>query len=145
MRAARSWNSILWTGFALALLAVLSYIPIFTRYPLTRDFPWVNLLLLAGALGLISVGLKRAYGQPDRYRGRVSGIILGAVALVLTGFFCYGAFLSARQLPAAAGAPHPGQAASDFTLADASGKPVALRNLLAGNRAVLLIFYRGYW
>ncbi len=145
MRGARRWNPILWAGFALTLLAVFSYIPIFTRYPLTRDFPWVNLLLLTAALALIAIGLTRAYGQPDRYRGKVSGAILAVLALVLATFFYVGVFRFARELPGAAAAPHPGQAAPDFTLADANGQPVALRNLLAGHRAVLLIFYRGYW
>jgi peroxiredoxin len=38
-----------------------------------------------------------------------------------------------------------GQRAPDFALADANGKTVALSDMLKGNRAVLLIFYRGYW
>ncbi len=35
--------------------------------------------------------------------------------------------------------------APDFTLQDANGKPVTLSDLRRTNRAVLLIFYRGYW
>jgi hypothetical protein len=72
--------------------------------------------------------------------------------------------LSARKLPESAGAPQPGQKAPDFTLADTSGNKVSLEQLLSssaaptatasagatvtgGNapKAVLLIFYRGYW
>ena len=47
-----------------------------------------------------------------------------------------------------------GQRAPDFTLADSTGRSVSLDDLLAaepgnlassGPKAVLLIFYRGYW
>jgi peroxiredoxin len=37
-----------------------------------------------------------------------------------------------------------GEPAPDFTLADASGKPVALA-AYRGKKPVVLVFYRGYW
>jgi len=124
---------------------MLSYIPLFVRYPSTRDLPWVNLLLFVLAGGLLAVGLKRAYSQPDRYRGKVSGILLSLLTLVGFGLFCWGNFVFARQIPSASSAPRVGQQAPEFMLADASGKQVALSDILKNNRAVLLIFYRGYW
>jgi peroxiredoxin len=58
----------------------------------------------------------------------------------------------ARDLPAASSAPQVGDKAPDFSLADVSGRSVALSELLsepmrdsALPRAVVLIFYRGYW
>jgi peroxiredoxin len=43
------------------------------------------------------------------------------------------------------GAPRVGQKAPEFTLPDQNEKPVALADLLSRSRAVVLIFYRGFW
>jgi len=141
----RSWNTPIWAGFAVALVAVFSYIPFFVRFPITRDFPWANLLLFLIGGGLLAAGLHRAFRQPERYRGKVTGVVFSVLAVLLCGLFCWGNFVFSRRVPSSSGAPHVGQQAPDFTLADASGKPVALSELRKTNRAVLLIFYRGYW
>jgi hypothetical protein len=144
-RMRRSWNSPIWAGFAVTLAAVFSYIPIFVRFPNTRDVPWVNLLLFLVGGCLLAAGLKRAYGEPERYRGKLSGVVLGVLTLTLFGIFCWGNFVFARRVPSSNGAPQVGQPAPDFALPDANGKPVTLSELRTENRAVLLIFYRGYW
>jgi hypothetical protein len=141
----RRWNGRVWAGFAIVLVAVLSYVPIFVRFPITRDFPWVNLLLFALGGWLLAGGMKRAFGQPDRYRGKITGTVFSVLALALCALFCWGNFVFARQMPSAGAAPKVGQQAPDFTLADASGRPVTLADLRKANHAVLLIFYRGYW
>ena len=141
----RRWNLFVWIGFAVVLLAVASYMFVFISFPVTRDFPWVTLLLFVAGGVLLGIGLTQAFGQPERYRGKVSGIILGALSLVIIGLFCYGIFGLTKGLPSAANAPRSGMQAPDFTLSDVNGKPVALSGLLKNNRAVLLIFYRGYW
>jgi hypothetical protein len=141
----RSWNWVLWAGFAVALLATFSYIPVFVNYPLTRDFPWANLLLFVAAGGLLFAGLRRAFGQPDRYRGKIGGSIVAALSLLLCGLFAFGTFYAARSLPSGRTAPRVGQMAPDFQLADTAGNAVTLAGLRQGKRAVLLIFYRGYW
>jgi len=141
----RRWNIPLWTGFAVVLLAFLSYIPLFTLFPVTRDVPWVNyLLFLAGGLMLV-VGLGRAFREPEHYRGKIAGPILSALSLLMLGVFCFGILYAGKQVPASPDAPRVGQAAPVFTLANADGKETSLADLLKGNRAVLLIFYRGYW
>ena len=111
----RSWNPWLWWGFAVALAGVVSYV-FLLEYPVTRDFPWVNLLLFAIA-----------------------------AALLVAGLFCYALFGLMRDLPASAGAPRAGTRAPEFSLTDTSGRRVTLADLQRGNRAALLIFYRGYW
>lgn len=141
----RNWNWLVWAGFAMALFAALSYIPLFTPFPITRDFPWVNLLLFLTAGCLLGSGLYRAFTQPDKYRGKVSGPILGALSLGIFGLFCYGAFYEARHLPSGLNALRVGQQAPDFALADIEGRTVSLSQLRQTKRAVLLIFYRGYW
>jgi hypothetical protein len=141
----RSWNSLTWAGFAVTLVAAISYVPIFVRFPATRDVPWVNLLLFLVGGGMSLAGLKRAYGESERYSGKVSGVVLGVLALTLFGLFCWVNFVFARRVPSSSAAPQAGYPAPDFTLPDADGKPVALSELRGANRAVLLIFYRGYW
>ena len=153
----RSWNGWVWAGFVLVLAGLLTYIPIFAQFPVTRDFPWVNLLLLAAGLTLLGVGVTRAFRKPRIYRGRIFGTALAVLAVVGTGLFCWGTIYKARQLPTSAAAPRVGQKAPDFTLSDQDGKPVALTDLLsqssspttqpsgARSGGALLIFYRGYW
>jgi hypothetical protein len=149
----RSWNWNIWAGFLLALAALFSY-SFFVRFPVTRDFPWVNLLLFGAGGVLLVLGLTRAFRHPEAYRGRIYGPILAALGLLGFGLFAYGVFYEARQLPSAAGAPRIGQKAPDFTLPNQDGKPVALGDLLSAVptgaptekiNAMLLIFYRGYW
>jgi hypothetical protein len=141
----RRWNLFAWIGFAVVLLAAFSYAFFFIRFPVTRDFPWVNLLLFVAGGWLLAMGLRRAFVQPERYRGKVSGVILTTLSLVIIGLFCYGIFGLTKGLPSPANAPRSGMQAPDFTLSDVNGKPVTLSGLLKSNRAVLLIFYRGYW
>jgi hypothetical protein len=141
----RSWNSQIWVGFAVVLAAVFTYIPVFVRFPITRDVPWANLLLFLMGGWLLAAGIKKAYGEPERYGGKAGGAVLGVLALTLFGVFCWGNFVFARRVPSSSNAPQAGDSAPDFTLSDANGKPVALSELRRNSRAVLLIFYRGYW
>ena len=140
----RTWNGFIWLGFAVVLVAAFSLL-FLIQFPAIRDFPWPNLLLFAAGGVLLAIGLKRAFLQPDRYRGKVSGIILSLISLATFGLFLYGTFVLTADIPSASGAPRLGMPAPDFTLSDAAGKPVALADLVKKNRAVLLIFYRGYW
>jgi hypothetical protein len=149
----RSWNWFIWVGFLCVLAALLSY-PFFVLFPITRDFPWANLLLFCAGGILLVGGLLRAFGKPKLYRGRIFGPIVVALSLAAFSLFAYGVFYVARQLPSSTAAPHIGQKAPDFTLPDQNGKPVALADLLASPpdgatsgaaNGALLIFYRGHW
>ena len=142
----RKWNWFLWFGFLVVIVAVFSY-EFFALFPVTRDFPWANLLLFAMGGVLLSIGLFRAYGRPAEYRGKVFGPILTGLSVLVFAFFAYALFYVVRHLPASAGAPRVGEKAPEFSLPDQDGKTVALNDLLQtpGTRAVVLIFYRGYW
>ena len=140
----RKWNWPIWIGFVVAIGGLFSY-EFFAQFPITRDFPWANLLLFGIGTALLIGGLFRAFGRPQRYRGKVFGSIFSAVAFLFFAFFCYEIFYVLRQVPASSGAPRVGQKAPDFILLDQSGKPVGLGDLLSGSNAVVLIFYRGFW
>ena len=151
----------IWGGFALVLAGIASYPTFFIRFPVTRDFPWANLVLLAAAACLLGAGVWRAFKRPDAYRGKVSSTILASLSVLLTGFFLFEIFYVARQVPASLGAPRAGEMVRDFTLRDSTGRAVTLSSLLnapfgtndwpataaaSGKTAgLLLIFYRGYW
>ena len=143
----RKWNWSIWVGFAVAVTGLFSY-EFFARFPITRDFPWANFLLFGIGLALLVVGLFRAFGRPQVYRGKIFGSILAAIAVLCVAFFSYVIFYVLHQVPASAGAPRVGQKAPDFFLLDQNGNPVGLGDLLrgpSGPKAVALIFYRGFW
>jgi hypothetical protein len=140
----RKWNWPIWLGFVVAVAGLFSY-DFFARFPITRDFPWANLLLFGIGGALLIVGLFRAFGRPQLYRGKIFGSIFTAITLFLFAFFSYEIFYVLRQVPLSAQAPRVGEKAPEFTLVDQNGKPVALADLLSGSKAVVLIFYRGFW
>ena len=139
----RRWNWPLWVGFVVAMGGLFSY-EFFAQFPITRDFPWANLLLFGIGAALLLVGLFRAFGRPQLYRGKVFGSIFAAISLFLFAFFAYETFYVLRQVPLSAQAPRVGEKAPEFSLPDQNGKQVALTDLLSPNGAVL-IFYRGHW
>ena len=140
----RKWNWPIWIGFVVAVGGLFSY-EFFAQFPITRDFPWADILLFVIGTALLIVGLFRAFGRPQCYRGKVFGSIFSAIALLFFAFFCYEIFYVLRQVPASSGAPRVGQKAPDLILLDQTGKSVGLGDLLSGSRAVVLIFYRGFW
>lgn len=91
------------------------------------------------------VGLFRAFGKPQVYRGRIFGPILVTLAILMFGLFSYVLFYELRQVPPSSGAPRVGQKPPEFTLSDQDGKDVSLRDLASRSKAVALIFYRGFW
>jgi hypothetical protein len=140
----RKWNWPIWAGFLVAVGGLVSY-EFFAQFPITRDFPWANLLLFGIGAVLLLAGLFRAFGRPQLYRGKIFGSIFTAITLFLFAFFSYEIFYVLRQVPLSAQAPRVGEKAPEFTLIDQNGKPVALADLLSGSKAVVLIFYRGFW
>jgi hypothetical protein len=148
----RNWP--LWAGIAFLLLTACINVPQIYALDIPQGIlPWLGLVLPAAAVGCFVVGVRRAFTQPEIYRGKVTGSILGVVALLLFAGSVW-LFSHARDVPPSFSAPKVGQKAPDFTLTNTSGQPVTLNGLLslpidsstgARPKAVLLIFYRGYW
>ena len=154
----------------LAVAAMLSNAGFFLGLPGQRAIPWLSVALAIAALVCAVIGVMRAFRQPQVYGGKVSSSILGVVSLLICGLVAV-ASITSRALPVATNAPQVGQKAPDFTLAETSGTKVSLGQLLgkadastsaSANtttgqavpvgmstatppKAVLLIFYRGYW
>lgn len=141
----RRRNIFIWAGFATVLAAVVSYVPFFAVYPATRDIPWANYLLFLIGGVLLAAGLRRAFRDPAHYRGKVSGAIFTSLSVLLFGLFVLSVTYFAKQIPSAAAALGVNQKAPPFVLADAAGKQVSSAELLKDHRALVLVFYRGYW
>jgi peptidoglycan/LPS O-acetylase OafA/YrhL len=141
----RRWNVLVWAGFAIVIAALVSYIPIFVVFPITRDIPWVNYLLFLLGGGLLAVGVRRAFRDPEHYRGKIGGSILAVLSVLLFGLFASVILYFSKQIPSPEQALRFGQTAPQFVLQDIAGKSVASSQLLKNHRAVVLVFYRGYW
>ena len=147
----KKFNWPLWAGFLLTFFAFLSYPFLFIEWPITRDFPWLNLLSFAVALVLLFVGIRRAFMPERRLISKIVAPILATISVLVLAFFIFIVFIQSRWLPASQAAPVVGQKAPEFNLNDTNGQPVTLASLLSQPinnkppKGVLLIFYRGYW
>jgi len=148
----RRLNWPLWVGFVLSIAAFLTYFFVFVLFPVTRDFPWANLLLFAAAMFFIFLGVRRGFAsdRPHPMRSKILASIVAIVSVVILGLFVFTIFVAGRWLPASKSAPQVGQLAPDFSLPDTNGDQVALADLFEPvngkePKGVLLVFYRGYW
>jgi hypothetical protein len=148
----RRRNSALLWGAVLTFLGLLGNV-LSSQVPVGTWFLWLALLIGAAGVVLLLTGFARAFMQPQIFRGKVVGSILTVVSVLVFALSVFGMF-AARALPASAGAPKVGHKAPDFTLTDTGGQNVSLAQLLASPidtasgkapKAVLLVFYRGYW
>lgn len=152
--ARRQSNRALWIGFLFLLLSIASNVPsLYSSSIGERVLPWISLLLPALGVIFCFVGLKRAFGNPVIFRGKIGGSILTVISVLFFALSVWG-FMHARAVPASSHAPQVGQKVPGFTLTDTGGQSVTLAQLLStpidtttgkSPKAVLLIFYRGYW
>lgn len=147
------WNWRLWVGFVLSILALLIIVTFFIRM---RSVLWFSLAFFIASGILLASGLHRAYGQREAYRGQVAGPILTVFSALILAVFAFVTYVVPKHFAEARNAPRVGQPAPQFTLVDTAKKTVSLADVLAspitsGDRAarapkaVLLVFYRGYW
>jgi hypothetical protein len=152
VEVAKRPNHAAWIALLLGIGSLSVNFVFFANPPLQAALPWLGLLLgIAAVVGLV-ISLRRAFTQSQIYRGRWFSILLALLTLPPTGASLF-VFVHARALPNSSAAPQVGQRVPDFTLSDTNGASVSLDNLLssfgdsssAAPKAVLLIFYRGYW
>ena len=149
----RRFNWPLWAGFVLALLASFSYFAFFVQFPVTRDFPWVNLLLFVLAAILLFMGVRRGFARDRAHpmRSKIVTSIVTTLGVLVIALFLFGIFIAGRWLPASTNAPHVGQKVPEFTLSDSNNRQVSLNQLMTepiegkAPKGVLLVFYRGWW
>lgn len=170
----RQRNRAPWIALLLALAAMFSNAAFFMGLPGQHAIPWLSIVLAIVALVCAAVGIMRAFRKSQVYGGKGSSSILGVLSLLICGLVAI-ASVTSRALPAATNAPQVGQKVPNFMLADTNGNKVSLDQLLgkadvsapasansasasnpgqtipvglsmaAPPKAVLLVFYRGYW
>jgi len=120
----------------LAVAAIAAY-ALLLSVPLVRNHPEAYVAAFAVAMALAVVAVRRARG---RRWPAWTALALSSLLLGLGGWFN---FVVAR-VPVAPPAFRVGERPPDFTLPDASGRPVSLADY-RGRKPVVLVFYRGYW
>jgi hypothetical protein len=119
-----------------AIAAIAAYV-LLIRVPLVRNHPEGYVIAFALATALAALAVVRA--QTRRWP---AWLALGLSSLLLVGGAWFN-FVAAR-VPDAPTALRVGEPPPDFTLPDASGRPVSLADY-RGQKPVVLVFYRGYW
>ena len=119
-----------------AIGAVAAYVLLF-RVAIIRNHPEGYVIAFTLATALAALGVARAQG-----RRWPAWLVLGFTGLLLVAGAWFN-FVAAR-VPATPTALHVGERAPDFTLPDATGRPVSLADY-RGKKPVVIVFYRGYW
>ena len=135
----RTRNHAAWVAPILAIFGLVSYFFYFSMWPVFRDFPWLNLLILAASVVLAGLALSRARTTMGRV-GTGAGL---ALSLGLTGLLCFYAFHLSYQLPDAGRVKGEGTPIPQIELASWDGKPVDVA--AAASDKLILVFYRGHW
>ena len=142
-------SSMLWIGLLVTVLGLASNFLYWLPIP-PRIIPWINLALPLIGLVLVIVGLRRSWPGARAWR-KILGVFVGLISTAVLGLSVW-VHVDAEGVPRSAGAPQIGQKVPDFTLQDSSGQTITLSQLLtspmansAPPKAVLLVFYRGYW
>ena len=126
------WLLALSVLISVAALVVYSQL---MRVAAVRNNPegYLAAFAIATTLAGLAVALRRRW---------YAWTVLGLSVVLLLGGAAFN-FVLAR-VPAAATTLRIGERPADFTLRDASGRPVSLAPY-RGVKPVVLVFYRGYW
>ena len=121
---------------AVSIGAVAGYV-LLLRVAVVRNHPegYVAAFALATALAVLAVVRARTRRWP-------AWLALGLSSLLLVAGAWFN-FVAAR-VPDTPTVMRVGERPPDFTLPDASGRPVSLADF-RGKKPVVLVFYRGYW
>jgi hypothetical protein len=102
----RRFNWPLLVGFVFTIAAFLTYFFVFVWFPVTRDFPWANLLIFVVALVFLFMGVRRGFAadRPHPIRSKIVTSIVATLSVVIIGLFVFTIFVGGRWLPASKGA-----------------------------------------
>ena len=98
----RKWNWPIWVGFVVAVGGLFSY-EFFAQFPITRDFPWANLLLFCvGANSARPGSRSRVWAAATLSRQNFRSDLRDR-RFTPFAFFAYDVFYVVRQLPGVGG------------------------------------------
>jgi hypothetical protein len=142
-RARPPRNHALWLGPLITFVGMVSYFEFFARFPVLRDFPWVNLPLVLIGIALSVGGFWGAYVRGSRWPVKAAASMGLAFSLLCGGFFIFYVFSISNSLPAPTSTTRALEQAPDFALEDSAGRIHRLSDY-RGTK-VVLVFYRGHW
>ena len=123
----------------IAVPGFLSYWGYFSMWPAFRDVPWLNMLILGGAIALSVVAVRHATPGWGR-RGSIAGLVFSALLLTLLCVYC---FVLSYQLPDPNRVVDNGTRLPAITLASWDGTRIDIAEV--ANDKLILVFYRGFW
>ncbi|MFP6663296.1 MAG: hypothetical protein VCC00_03730 [Deltaproteobacteria bacterium] len=129
-----------WLGPLVAVIGLVTYFTIFYRWPLTRDLPWLNFLVIAAGIALAFSGMRASPGTG--WRAGVARLAVG-VSLLPAALLAWYSFVFSAQMPATDLAAGPGTELPALILLDDKGDAFHLG--MAGEKRALIVFYRGFW
>lgn len=120
---------------------MLSYFFVFAQWPLTRDIPWVNYIILLLALGLTGYGVANVWakGLGSKIASITSLFFSAAFPVLFIGYV----FGLSNQLPSAEQAVSTGNALPDLVLTGDDGEPINVADVAQDK--LILVFFRGHW
>lgn len=131
-----------WLAPLITFAGFVSYYLVFVNIPALRDFPWVNLPLVALGAALAIAGLLSGWKSGGRLKR--SFLALGTLfSIAVAGLLFAYVFVISYQMPAESETTVALEIAPDFTLDDANGMPVSLADFRG--KKVVLSFFRGFW
>jgi AhpC/TSA family len=119
---------------AIALGAIATYVLLF-RVAVVRNHPEGYIVAFAVATALAALALARSRRWP-------AWLALGLSTVLLAGGVWFNFFVA--RIPDMPTILRVGERPPEFTLPDASGRPVSLADY-RGKKPVVMVFYRGYW
>ena len=137
-------NLLAWLGPIVTLVGAISYFLFFVQFAALRDFPWLNLPLVALG-GIISFfGLWRVFSNAE-YKFISKGFAtLGFLfSLALGALFYFYIFDISYRMPSVEGVSQVAEVAPDFSLLDQNNKVVQLSDFRG--KKLVVAFYRGHW
>jgi hypothetical protein len=169
----RNWAA--WIGLLLAFAAMLSNAGFLLGVPWPKLLAWLVVVLTIAAVVCAVIGIMRAFRQPQVYAGKVSSSILGVLALLICGLAAvasissralpaatnapqvgqkapdftlpdtHGIELSLGMLLGKEHKTFVAMPSQIMELTKAGKLPPATASPATPTKAVLLVFYRGYW
>ena len=134
-------NHLLWLSPALGFLGLTSYWGLIYRWPALSDVPWVNFSILALAVGLSLIALRRAWPRGVWLRvAGVAGVVWSTALSAVLVLYCA---VWSYNLPDPAGGLAVGAAAPRLALPDQEGRALDLGEAAMGQ--LVLVFFRGHW
>jgi hypothetical protein len=143
MSPERGHNHLIWIGPLITIAGCLTYFLIFARYPALRDFPWVNLPLVALGVVVSVVGLARALRGAGSSLGKILGSLGLATSLAFAALFGMYIFSWTYRIPGPTDVSLAIDTADVGPLLNHDGSEVRLSDFRG--KKVVLTFYRGHW